>query len=155
MVNIFICFQEEKLFETTNPQIYYGQYFDDTFVMFSRSESSQFFHSVNQLHQALKFASEFENNCLHFLDVLVECVAVTYLFPFVNQCPHQAIRSLTDQSGAEHIDSSFLSRTIFPTLFGSRPTVREYLVSSQDRPLSRPLLRTFQMETLHGRIRCN
>ena len=69
------------------------------------------------------------------------------LFPFANQCPRQAIRLYTDQSGTERIDSFFLSRTIFLVLFGSRSTVRENRVSSQDRPLSRPLLRTFHMKT--------
>ena len=39
----------------------------------------------------------------------------------------------------------------FLSLFGSRPTVREHLVSCQDRPLSRPLLRTFHIEELHWR----
>ena len=75
-------------------------------------------------------------------------VAVTYLFPFVNQCPRQAIRLYTDQSGTEHIDSFFPFKTIFLVLFGSRSTVREHQGSSQDRPLSRPLLRTFHMERL-------
>ena len=49
-----------------------------------------------------------------FLEIYV---AVTDLFPLANQCPRQAIRSNTDQSGAERIDSSFLSRTIFSNPF--------------------------------------
>ena len=68
-------------------------------------------------------------------------VSVTELFPFTNQCSRQAIRLYTDQSGTERIDSFLRTRTIFVVLFGSRPTVREHLVSSQDRSLSRPLLR--------------
>ena len=63
-------------------------------------------------------------------------VAVTDLFPFANQYPRQAIRLYTDQSGTERIDSFFLSRTIFLVYFGSRPTVREHLVSTLDRSLS-------------------
>ena len=46
-------------------------------------------------------------------------VAVTDLFPLANQCPRQAIRSLTDQSGAERTDSFYRSRTIFLSLFGN------------------------------------
>ena len=46
-------------------------------------------------------------------------VAVTDLFPPANQCPRQAIRPHTDQSGTERIDSLFLSKTIFLALFGS------------------------------------
>ena len=86
---------------------------------------------------------------LHFLKNLQsfiytdlnDIVAVTYLFPFANQCPCQAIRLNTDQSGTERMDPFFLSRTIFLVLFGSQPTVRELLVSSQDRPLLHSLLR--------------
>ena len=36
-------------------------------------------------------------------------VSVTDLFPLADQCPHQAIQPHTDQSGAERLDSSFLS----------------------------------------------
>ena len=66
-------------------------------------------------------------------------VAVTDLFPLANQ----AIRPHTDQSGAEHIDSFFLSRTIFSSLFWKSRQVREHPASSEDRPLSCSLLRTF------------
>ena len=48
-----------------------------------------------------------------------EFVAVTDLFPLANQSLCQAIRPHIDQSGAERIDSFFLSRTIFSSLFGS------------------------------------
>ena len=68
-------------------------------------------------------------------------MAVTDLFPFANQCPRQAIRLYTDQSETERTDSFFFSRTIFLVLFSSQPTFREHLTSSQDRPLSHPLLR--------------
>ena len=46
-------------------------------------------------------------------------VAVTDLFPLTNQCPCQAIWPHTDQSGTEHIDSFFLSRTFFLAPFRS------------------------------------
>ena len=70
---------------------------------------------------------------------LNKSVAVTDLFPLTNQCPRQAIQPHTDQSVAECIDSFFLSRTIFSGPFWKSRQVREHLVSSQDRPLSRPL----------------
>ena len=63
--------------------------------------------------------------------------------------PRQVIRPLTDNSGAERIDSFFLSWTIFSSPFWKSRQVREHLVSNQDRPLLRPLLRTFHMEELH------
>ena len=82
------------------------------------------------------------------LNISDRAVAVTVLFPFANQCPRRAIQLYTDQSGTECIDSLLSLKLFFLVLFGSRPTVREHLVSSQDRPLSRPLLRTFHMERL-------
>ena len=47
-------------------------------------------------------------------------VAVTDLFSLANQCSRQEIRPHTDQSGAERIDSFFLSRTSFSSPFWSR-----------------------------------
>ena len=43
--------------------------------------------------------------------------AVTDLFPLANHCPCQAIRPYTDQSGADHTDSSLLFRTNFSNPF--------------------------------------
>ena len=74
LANIFVMFQEAKLFKITNlPQVY-KRYVDDTFVIFSlRPENRCFVNTVNQLHPALTFTREFEhNNSLPFLDVLVE-----------------------------------------------------------------------------------
>ena len=34
MANIFVGFQEEKLFETTNKPLYYSRYVDDITIMF-------------------------------------------------------------------------------------------------------------------------
>ena len=81
MANIFLGFHVEKLFEITDRLLYYAQYVDNAFVIFSpRSESRQFFHSLNQLHSELKFTCEFENNnILLFLDVLVECTNLGFL----------------------------------------------------------------------------
>ena len=76
-------------------------------------------------------------------------VAVTDLFSLANQCSRQAIRSHTDQSGAECIDSIYLSRTFSSSPFWKSSEVREYSASSEERPLSRLLLRTFHMEDLH------
>ena len=57
------------------------------------------------------------NVLLHFFlfvyNHLFTNVAVTDLFPFANQCPRQAIRLHTDQSGTERIDSFFLSKNYF------------------------------------------
>ena len=83
-------------------------------------------------------------------------VTVTDLFPFANQCPHQAIRLYTDTTNQRQnvLIPFFPLELFFLVLFGSRPVVREHLVSSQDRLLSRPLLRTFHMERILWRTRC-
>ena len=81
-------------------------------------------------------------------------VANKDLFPLANQWPRQAIRPHTDQSGAERIDSFFLSRSIFSCPCWKLRQVREHIVSSQDRALSRPLLRTCYMKNLRLRTRC-
>ena len=86
---------------------------------------------------------------------MFDSVAVTDLFPLANQSPCQAIRPHTDQSGAEHIDSFFLSRTIFSSPFWKSRQIREHLVSSEERSLSSTLLRTFHMEDIHWRARCH
>ena len=66
-------------------------------------------------------------------------VAVTDLFPLVNQCPRQAIQPNTNQSGAEPLIPPSSLELYFLILFGSRSTAIEHLVSSQDRPLFRVL----------------
>ena len=69
--NIFVGFQETRLFKITNLPLFYKQYVNDTLMIFS---SRCFFNTVNQLHPALTFTSEFEHhNNLPFLDILVEC----------------------------------------------------------------------------------
>ena len=73
---------------------------------------------------------------------MFKIVAVSDLFPLADQCPGQGIRPLTDQAEAERIDSL----NYFSTPFWKSRLVREHLVSSQDRPVSRSLLRTFHME---------
>ena len=75
MANIFVGFQEELLFNSNiQLPLFYKRYVDDTFAIFStRSECRRFFHRLNNLHPSLTFTCEFENNnCLPFLDVLVE-----------------------------------------------------------------------------------
>ena len=68
-------------------------------------------------------------------------VAVTDLSPFAINGPTKRFGyTLTNQGQSALILSSSLE-LFFLVLFGSRPTVREQLVSSQDRPLSHPLLR--------------
>ena len=74
LANIFVVFQERRLFDRfPNPSIYL-RYVDDTFVSFrSCSDALSFFDKLNQLHSSLTFTIEEENNGqLPFLDVLVE-----------------------------------------------------------------------------------
>ena len=74
LANIFVGFQEARLFEITNMPLSYKRYVEDTFVIFSlRSESRRFFHTIKQLHPGLTFTCDFEhNNSLPFLHVFVE-----------------------------------------------------------------------------------
>ena len=86
--------------------------------------------------------------CISFVSNIM-FVAVTDLFPLANQCPTKRFdHSLTNQGQSALIPFSS-QELFFVAFFGSRPTVREHQVSSQDRPLSRHLLRTFHMEELH------
>ena len=74
LANIFVGFQEAKLFKITNLPLFYKWYIDDTFmVFFLRLESRHFFNTVNQLYPVLTFTCEIEhNNSLPYLNVLVE-----------------------------------------------------------------------------------
>ena len=74
MVNIFVGFQEAKLFKIINMLLFTKRYVDDTFmIFFSKSESKHFFHIVNQLLPALTFTCKFEHNdILPFLDIFVD-----------------------------------------------------------------------------------
>ena len=72
--NIFVGFQERRLFDKFPKPFICLRYVDDTFVSFrSRSNALSFFDKLNQLHSSLTFTMEEENNGqLAFLDVLVE-----------------------------------------------------------------------------------
>ena len=63
LANIFVGFQEARLYEIPNLSLFYKQYVADTFT-------DAFFLTVNQLHPALTFICEFEHNKnLSFPDV--------------------------------------------------------------------------------------
>ena len=74
LANIFVGFHESRLFNNTVKPGVYFRYVDDTFVIFgSELECDRFHVNLNQLHPALKFTVEKEqNNSLNFLDVSVE-----------------------------------------------------------------------------------
>ena len=74
LANIFVGFQERRMFDRFPKPFIYLPYVDDTFVSFrSRSDTLPFFDILNQLHSSLTFTIEEENNGqLPFLDVLVE-----------------------------------------------------------------------------------
>ena len=73
VANIFVDFLESKFDNTVKPGVYF-RYVDDTFVIFgSELDCDRFHEKLNLLHPAFKFTIEKEqNNCLNFLDVLVE-----------------------------------------------------------------------------------
>ena len=74
LANIFVGFHESRLFNNTVKPGVYFRYVDDTFVIIgSELECDRFHVNLNQLHPALKFTAEKEqNNTLNFLVVSVE-----------------------------------------------------------------------------------
>ena len=74
LANIFVGYQEEKLFIDNNQPSIYFRYVDDTFAMFENEfNCNQFLKQLYSLHQSLTFTHEKEINYkLAFLDVLVE-----------------------------------------------------------------------------------
>ena len=71
--NIFVGFQESRLFDNIVKPGLYFRYVHDAFALFrSELDCDHFQKQLNLLHPALKFAVRMEqNNCLNFLDVLV------------------------------------------------------------------------------------
>ena len=74
LANIFVGFNESKLFDNSAKSGVYFRYLDEKFVIFGLElDCDHFQEKQNLLHPALKFAVEKEeNNSLKFLDVLVE-----------------------------------------------------------------------------------
>ena len=74
LANIFVGYQEAKLFNIAKRPLVYFRYVDDTFVVFNNEEDCNTFSiHLNSLHPSLLFTHEKESNySLPFLDVLVE-----------------------------------------------------------------------------------
>ena len=77
LANIFVGYQEAKLFNIAKRPLVYFPYVDDTFAVFNNeedcNEKSVLFIHLNSLHPSLRFTYEKESNhSLPFLDVLVE-----------------------------------------------------------------------------------
>ena len=81
LANIFVGFWEARLFNSIVSPLAYFCYVDDTFAIFrDKKESVSFLSHLNSLHPALQFTHEEEtNDCLSFLDVLVERNGPTFL----------------------------------------------------------------------------
>ena len=74
LANIFVGYQEAKLFNIAKRPLVYFQYVDDTFAVFNNEEDCNiFFIHLNSLHPSLRFTYEKESNhSFPFLDVLLE-----------------------------------------------------------------------------------
>ena len=74
LANIFVGYQEAKLFNIAKRPLAYFRYVDDTFAVFNNEEEcNTFFIHLNSLHPSLRFIYEKESNfSLPFLEVLVE-----------------------------------------------------------------------------------
>ena len=74
LANIYVGYQEAKLFNIAKRPLVYFRYVDDTFAVFNNEEDcNTFFIDLNSLHPSLRFTYEKESNhSLPFLDVLVE-----------------------------------------------------------------------------------
>ena len=63
LANIFVGYQEEKLFIDNNQPLIYFRYVDDTFAMFEDEFNCNWFlKQLNSLHQSLTFTHEKEVN---------------------------------------------------------------------------------------------
>ena len=74
LANIFVGYQEAKLFNIAKRPLVYFRYIDNTFAVFNNEEDcNTFLTHLNSLHPSLRFTYEKESNySLPFLDVLVE-----------------------------------------------------------------------------------
>ena len=74
LANIFVGYQEEKLFIDSNLPFIYFRYVDDTFAMFEDEfNCNRFLKQLNSLHQSLTFTYEKKvNDKLPFLNVFVQ-----------------------------------------------------------------------------------
>ena len=74
LANIFVGYQEAKLFNIAKRPLVYLQYIDDTFAVFNNEEDcNTFFIHLNSFHPSLSFTYEKESNhSFHFLELLVE-----------------------------------------------------------------------------------
>ena len=74
LTNIFVGYNEYKLFDfSVKPQLY-KRFVDDTFAIFeNEAECDEFFNILNSLYPALKFTSEKEESeSFAFLDVKIQ-----------------------------------------------------------------------------------
>ena len=74
LANIFVGYNENKLFDFSVKPQFYKRYVDDTFAIFeNEAECDEFFNILNSLNPALKFTSEKEESeSLAFLDVKIQ-----------------------------------------------------------------------------------
>ena len=81
LANIFVGYYESVLFGRVKKPLMYYCYVYDTFAIFdSENDCNQFLHQLNSLHPSLRFIFEKEvNQCLPFLDVLVEKVGSKFI----------------------------------------------------------------------------
>ena len=81
LANIFVGFQEARLFKIINLPLFSKWYIDDAFmIFFTRSENRCFSKTISQQHPVLTFTCKFEhNNSLPFLDVLTELTSFDML----------------------------------------------------------------------------
>ena len=81
LANIFVDYQEAKLFNIAKRPLVYFRYVDDTFAVFNNEEDcNTFLTHLNSLHSLLRFTYTKESNhSLRFLDVLVESLLSEFL----------------------------------------------------------------------------
>ena len=74
LANIFVGYQESRLFKIIKKPIAYFRYVDDIFAVFSsHGQMNKFYNKLSCIHSALTFTKEDEvNNSIAFLDVLIE-----------------------------------------------------------------------------------
>ena len=89
LANIFVMFQEERLFKTTNKPLFYNQYVDDAFVIFPPDQKSDVFslQSTNYIQCWNLLVNLITTTAFLFLMSLLSTPMLAYRLLFIiNPC---------------------------------------------------------------------
>lgn len=85
LVNIFVDFYEDQLFENIHRSMLYYRYIDDTFALSGdEQEVVEFFNQLELLHHSFRFAMKKENDCSVPLFLLKDQISFLQLYIITN-----------------------------------------------------------------------